>query len=257
MNFLKLFQQNAVLKITIENPPLNVLSRAVLHELVTVLDRVSTSSEIRVLVISGAGERFFSAGADVSEIGAVETTDEMREFIRNGQMTFHKIATLNKPVIASINGICFGGGLELAMACHIRIASENAKMALPEINFGLMPGYGGSQRLPRIVGAPRAAKMILTGEIIEAHEALKIGLVEKVVSQSDLLDNAMALADIIASKNEVTVRNDLRAIQEGLMLPIEDALQLERNLMLEVWDVTDAKQKTIEFIKKSSPRKGE
>ena len=180
--------------LTIDHPPANILNFAILDELEILLDQFQKDAKAKVTILTGAGERAFSAGADLNGIIGIKSPDDGEKIIRSVQKLFNKIENSDKPIIAAINNLCLGGGNELALACHIRIASERAKFGQPEINLGIIPGWGGTQRLPRLIGMPRARKLILTGDIISAKEAFDFGLVDEVVAHGHALDQALDLA---------------------------------------------------------------
>src|SRR4051794_15248798 len=182
-----------VARITLHNPPANVLNLSVLKELGEVLGDVEEDDYVRVVIVTGTG-RFFCAGADLNELAHLNSPHAGSEFALRGQSLFSRIERSEKPVVAAINGTCVGGGLELALACQIRLAAMGAVLGLPEIKLGLIPGFGGTQRLPRLVGSSKAAEMILTGESVSAEEAFRIGLVSHVVPPHELLVQAEAIA---------------------------------------------------------------
>jgi enoyl-CoA hydratase len=209
---LKLEFHNKTALVTINRPDkLNVLNSVVISELEDCFTSLKTNDSVDVVIITGSGEKSFVAGADISELNKLNMIDG-KEFAEKGQGVFNLIENFNKPVIASVNGFALGGGCELALACHIRIASTNAKFGQPEVNLGLIPGYGGSQRLTRLVNSGRAMELILTGDIIDADEAYRIGLVNKVYPLSDLMNKVFELADKISSKGQYAVRLSLKAI---------------------------------------------
>ena len=188
-----------VARITLHHPPANVLNLSVLKELEQVLIEVEEDEYVRVVIVTGTG-RFFCAGADLHELAHLTTVHGGAEFALRGQSLFSRIERSQKPVLVAINGTCLGGGLELALACHIRVAAAGALLGLPEIKLGLIPGFGGTQRLPRVVGGSKAAEMILTGESLSAEEALRIGLVSRVVPPQELLAQAEAIAALMTAR---------------------------------------------------------
>lgn len=200
----------AILTVGGENG-MNVLSSRMVAELHAVLDSLDADRETGAVIITGAGDKAFVSGADIAELRDMFIND-VQSYISRGQSLFLKMEELSKPVIAAINGFALGGGCELAMACDMRICSDNAKFGFPEVKLGIFPGYGGTQRLPRIVGKPRAMRMILTGDIITADEALEIGLVEQAVPQTGLMDEALALAEKITANAPLAVRYAKQAI---------------------------------------------
>jgi enoyl-CoA hydratase len=202
-----------VARIMLHNPPANVLNLSVLKELEQVLNEVEEDEYVRVVIVTGTG-RFFCAGADMNELTHLNTVHGGSEFAMRGQLLFSRIERSEKPVLAAINGTCVGGGLELALACHIRVAAAGAQLGLPEIKLGLIPGFGGTQRLPRVVGASKAAEMILTGESLSAEEALRIGLVSRVVPPHELVAQSEALAALITVRGKTAVEAALHAIRQ-------------------------------------------
>jgi enoyl-CoA hydratase len=206
---------DAIAVVTLNRPKvLNALNVALLRELDAALDALGADDAVRAVIITGAGEKAFAAGADISELAAVNGV-EGQALAARGQRVFGKLETLGKPVIAAINGFALGGGCEMALACTLRIASEGAKLGQPEVKLGIIPGYGGSQRLPRLVGKGAALKLILTGEMIGAAEALRIGLVEEVTPASELMPRAKALAATIAGMAPIAVRQCIAAVHAG------------------------------------------
>jgi len=205
--------QHQILTITINRPEkLNALNKNVIQELHDALADASHNKEVKVIIITGAGEKAFVAGADISEF-ANYTPEQGEELSRNGQkILFDYIENLNKPVIAAINGFALGGGLELALCCHVRVASSNAKMGLPELNLGVIPGYGGTQRLAQLIGKGKAMEMILTSDMVNAEEALKLNLVNHVTNKEELRDKANELASKMAAKSPVAIATAIRAV---------------------------------------------
>lgn len=205
--------QHQILTITINRPEkLNALNKNVIQELHDALADASHNKEVKVIIITGAGEKAFVAGADISEF-ANYTPEQGEELSRNGQkILFDYIENLNKPVIAAINGFALGGGLELALCCHVRVASSNAKMGLPELNLGVIPGYGGTQRLAQLIGKGKAMELILTSDMVNAEEALKLNLVNHVTDKEELLNKANELASKMAAKSPVALATAIRAV---------------------------------------------
>ena len=232
---------------------LNALNRALLEELDSALDYIASEDGIRALVITGAGTKAFVAGADIGEIAALEGLDDAREFSRFGQNIFNKIERLTIPVIMAINGYALGGGCELALSGDIRLASENAQLGQPEINLGVIPGYGGSQRLSRIIGRDRAKGLIFTGERIGAEDALRLGLVDRVVPQAELVIEATSLAVTLAGKAPRALALAKMAINDGASLPLDEALELEAELFGQAAATHDRKEGTSAFLDKRQP----
>ncbi len=212
--------------VTIDRPKaLNALSTEVLSELKTVFEQINDDPEVKVAILTGEGKAFV-AGADIAQMVAM-TGVEGQETIRNGSRIITYIESIDKPVIAAVNGFALGGGCELAMACDIRIASEKAKFGQPEVSLGIIPGFGGTQRLSRLVGKGMSKYMIMTGEYVDAQEALRIGLVEKVVSPEELMPTCEAIAKTIMSKAPIAIKAAKVAINSGIMLDINTAIALE------------------------------
>ena len=243
----------AVLTVTINRPKvLNALNAATLAELGGVIDEAQSDPAVRVVVITGAGEKAFVAGADINEL-AQQTPVGGRDHARHGQALFDRIEALGKPVIAAVNGFALGGGCELAMACTMRIAADTAQFGQPEINLGLIPGYAGSQRLPRLVGAGRALELLLTGNRISAEEAWRIGLVNKVVPAAQLAAEVRTLAQTLAAKPPVAVRYLLDAVRRGLEMSLRDAQDYEATLFGLVSTTDDMREGTRAFLEKRKP----
>ncbi|MEN9938183.1 MAG: hypothetical protein RLZZ387_4762 [Chloroflexota bacterium] len=228
----------------------NALSGAVIAEIFTALQAVERDDALRAVVITGAGERAFAAGADIGELRALPGADDARRFAEQTHEVGLFIARMRKPVIAAINGFALGGGLELAMSCDIRLAADSARMGQPEINLGIIPGWGGTQRLPRLVG-PSAAKLLcLTGDVVDAQEALRLGLVERVFPAAELMGAAMALARQIAAKPPLAVAAIKQAIARGLEMPLAEGCAYEAALFGAVTATEDAKEGTSAFLEK-------
>jgi enoyl-CoA hydratase len=231
---------------------LNALNSHVLTRLDQIFSALEDEEEVSVVIITGAGQKAFVAGADVKEIK--EAGDKRTELVRRGQKILSKIRNSSKVVIAAVNGFALGGGCELALACDLRIASENAKFGFPEVKLGLMAGYGGTQLLPRLAGVGRAKYVIFSGEMITAHEAYQFGLVEKVVSSDGLMEEVDGLARRIASNGPFAVRACKRAINRGVDLPLDDALKLEIDAYDGVARSMDAEEGLAAFLEKKPPR---
>jgi len=238
--------------VTINHPPANALNQATLQELEQAVDELEQNPLVKVIIVTGEG-RFFIAGADIKEFTQLNG-DNAQLLAEKGQRLFDKLEGLTKPVIAAINGACLGGGLELAMGCHIRLAAVEAKIGLPELNLGLIPGYGGTQRLPRLIGRGRATQMILTSEMIDGNEAYRLGLAEAVYPVEQLLAEAKKLAHTIAQKSSVTMKLALAAIHEGASLELEAGLKREAELFGEAFGTEDVKEGVAAFIEKRKPQ---
>jgi enoyl-CoA hydratase len=240
-------------KVILDRPKvLNALNRATFAELSSVFEELQADTEVRVVLLTGAGERAFAAGADIGELATAEP-GAGRAFALRGQAVFRKIETLNKPVIACVRGFELGGGCELALACTLRIAADDAKFGQPEVKLGVVPGYGGSQRLPRLVGPGAALKMLLTGAIIDAREAFRIGLVDEVVPAAELMQRAEALAGEMAAQAPLAIAETLRLVDEGLDLPLDLALLREADRFGHLCDTPDKAEGTSAFLEKRKP----
>jgi enoyl-CoA hydratase len=239
--------------LTIDHPPVNSFNSQVVTELEGAIDELLADDEVKAVIITGGGTNAFVAGADIPEIRDLfESADEAAaaEFGERGHRTFFKIERSPKPVIAAINGFCLGGGLELAMACHMRICSDRARLGQPEINLGIIPGWGGTQRLPRLVGKGKAIEMILTGDMITAQEAYRIGLVNKVVPAGAVLKEAQGLARKIVSKSKFPAAAALQAISQGLEVTIDEGLKIETQEFGKLTDTEDAREGVSAFLEK-------
>ena len=237
--------------VTLNRPSvLNALNADLLAELSSALAELERNEAVRSIVLTGSGTKAFAAGADIGELNALPGAVQGAEKARIGQAVTLQIERLNKPVIVAVNGFALGGGCELAMAGDIRIASENARFGQPEVNLGLIPGYGGSQRTTRLLGKGMAMYLCLSGEMIDAQEALRIGLVQKVVSQETLLDEAKRIAHVIGGKAPLAIASCKRAINGGAHLPIADALELEALEFGTLVNTGDFKEGTSAFLEK-------
>jgi len=243
-------RDGAVTTITINRPKvLNALNTATIDELRRAILELKADADIRVAILTGAGEKSFVAGADINEL-AVQTPTSGREHALAGQHVFDLIENMGKPVIAAINGFALGGGCELAMACTLRLAADSARLGQPEITLGLIPGYAGTQRLPRLVGRGRAMEMILTGAPVSADEAYRIGLVNRVVPAADLLGEAKKLAAQLASSAPIAMRYIINAVNKGYEMPFAEACQYEATLFGLVASTDDMREGTKAFLEK-------
>lgn len=243
-------KRNAIGYVTIHRPEkLNALNRTVMEELGDCFEILQKDNEVRVVILTGAGDRAFVAGADINEL-AVETAVAGKENASRGQRVLDLIENLGKPVIAAINGFALGGGCELAMACGLRIAAENARLGQPEVRLGLIPGYGGTQRLPRLVGKCLALEMLLTGEPVTAQEAYRIGLVNQVVPASELLATAEKLAMKIIANAPLAVKFALEAVNHGMEMSAAEGQFLEATLFGLCCTTADMKEGTRAFLEK-------
>jgi enoyl-CoA hydratase len=239
-----------IARITFNRPNvLNALNRKTVEELGDALNSARQDNSVRVVILTGAGEKAFVAGADINEL-SVRTPVDGTDFSLFGQEIIHRLETLGKPSIAAINGFALGGGCELAFACTMRIASKNAKLGQPEVKLGILPGYGGSQRLPRLCGKGAAHELILTGEMIPADEALRIGLVNRVVELAELLPTAEAIAKKIIANAPLAVKYAMEAIEHGMEMPQEEGLFLEATLFGLCCATEDMREGTRAFLEK-------
>src|SRR5688572_33172197 len=250
---LTLEREGPIAVLTINRPKvLNALNTPTIDELRRAVLDVKHETDVRVLIITGAGEKAFVAGADINEL-AVQTPADGKEHALRGQHVFDLIDNLGKPVIAAINGFALGGGCELALACTLRIAADTARLGQPEINLGVLPGYAGTQRLPRLVGKARAMELILTGAQISASEAERIGLVNRVVPAAVLLVEAKKLAAALARQAPIAVRYIIDAINRGLEMPFVEGCRFEATLFGLVASTEDMREGTRSFLEKRKP----
>ena len=238
---------------TMDNPPANALSPALRDEFIEKLKALSADNDVWVVIVTGAGEKFFAAGADIPTLLDLNRESGLAR-VRKSRKFYSAIANFEKPVIAAINGICLGGGLEVALACDIRVAADHAKLGLPEVNLGLIPGAGGTQRLPRAIGPGWANFLLFTGEAIPAQKALETGLVQAVVPATDLMEKAREIAEKINSKGPLAVRAAKRASSRGLQEPLEKGLDLENQAFADVCGTWDKNEGVSAFLEKRKPK---
>ncbi len=240
--------------VTVNRPDkLNALNARTIAELDAAFADLSTDDAVRGVLLTGAGEKAFVAGADIAEL-ATESPVGGKERAVRGQKVLERIENLGKPVVAAVNGFALGGGCELALACHVRVASENARLGTPEVKLGIMCGYGGTQRLSRLVGKGRALELLLTGEMVDAQEALRIGLVNRVVPQGKLLEEAEALLGKMIANGPISLRFTLDAVNAGLDMPLAEAQSFEATLFGLICTTEDMKEGTKAFIEKRKPQ---
>lgn len=255
---IKVERERSIVWITLNRPHrLNAFNDVLMEELSDILGVVDEDPSVRCVIITGEGDRSFSAGADITAFPKA-TPVTAAEFSRKGQKIFSKIEELSKPVIAAINGYALGGGLELALACDFRIAAEHAELGSPEINLGIIPGWGGTQRLVRIVGISNAKKLVMLGDRIKSDEALKMGLVDKVVPFDKLRDEAKALAQRLCEGPPVALKYAKHAINFGTQVPLDAGLRIEAGLMALLFSTGDVKRGIEAFMSRRKPEfKGE
>lgn len=247
---LLLERDGAVAVVTLNRPKvLNALNNQTLAELASCLAGLKADPEVRAIILTGAGEKSFVAGADINELAALSPV-EGQAHARRGQLIFDAIENLGKPVIAAINGFALGGGCELAMACTMRLAADTARFGQPEVNLGLIPGYAGSQRLPRLVGKGIALEILLTGDMVGAQRAYEIGLVNRVVPAAELMAEARKLAQALAAKAPIAVRFILDAVNQGLEAPFAVGQYLETSLFGTIASSEDMREGTKAFLEK-------
>jgi enoyl-CoA hydratase/carnithine racemase len=239
--------------LTINNPPMNAISREVAQQLDEAVVEIGKDDNIKAVVFSGEGRAFIS-GADIRMLKEVKDRHQARQVTSVLHGALNKIEALRKPVIAAVHGFCLGGGLEVALACHMRIAGEKAVFGVPEIKLGIYPGAGGTQRLPRVVGKAKGLEMILTGEFISAQEALQWGLVNKVVPQEKVQEAARALAEQIVSKGRLAVEYAMMVVTEGLKMDLQKGLDLEEEYFGILCETEDMQEGMAAFLEKRDPK---
>jgi enoyl-CoA hydratase len=254
-NNILVTREESVAIITFNQPKsLNALGHVTMEELSVAIDELESDDSVRCIILTGAGEKAFAAGADINELRALASATEGVDFAAWGQSILFKIENLSKPVVAAINGYALGGGCELAMACDIRVAAEHAKLGQPEVNLGIIPGWGGTQRLPRLVGKGRAKWLILTGDTISAQEALRIGLVDLIAAGEDLLDTAKDLARRIAGNAPLATSWAKRSINVGSETDLVTACAYEASQFGLICGTEDRTEGTSAFLEKRPPQ---
>ena len=253
-NFIKYEEEDSIAILTINRPKaLNALNSKVLDELNNSLDNINLS-KIKSLIITGAGEKSFVAGADISEMNTL-TKKEAEAFGKKGNDIFRKIEIFQIPVIAAVNGFALGGGCEISMSCDIRICSDNAIFGQPEVGLGITPGFGGTQRLPRLIGASMAKQIIFTGQNIKAEEALRIGLVNAIYPQNELLTEAKKLAKEISKNSAYAIKNSKKAVNEGLKVDVDEGIKIEEKYFGDCFETPDQKKRMENFLNKGNSKK--
>ena len=247
---LRVEREATVATVTLDRPEvLHALDAVMFDELELAFGELSTDPSVRVILLTGSGERAFAAGADIRALAGTDATSG-RAASERGQQVFLQIERCGKPVIACVNGVALGGGCELALACTFRIASDRAKLGLPELKLGLIPGYGGTQRLPRLIGRSAALRLMLTGAAVDAAEALRLGLVDEVAPAAELMARARALAESIAAMAPLAISALLQAVTRGDGLPIHDAMNVEAELFGELCGTADKREGLAAFLEK-------
>jgi enoyl-CoA hydratase len=253
MEYLKWSFEERIATITITRPPANALSSGLLKELSSVLDEIEHQDDVRVIVIHGEG-RFFSAGADIKEFTEVQSEEEFSQLGEYGQNLFERMEKFPKPIIAAIHGAALGGGLELAMACHFRLVTENAKLGLPELQLGLIPGFAGSQRLPKYVGTARAAEMLFTSDPISGSEAVQYGLANHAYPENELMENAFKIAGKIAKKSPVSIKAAIDLLNYAKTQEFYAGVKQEAKLFGHVFGSEDGQEGIQAFLEKREPQ---
>ncbi len=252
MNYenILLEKKTSIAYVTVNRPKvLNALNMATMEELRSAFTEIKDDREIRVVIMTGSGEKAFVAGADIGELSKHDAVSA-KEYTHRGQSVLDLIENLGKPVIACINGFALGGGCEIALACTMRLASENAKLGQPEVKLGIIPGYGGTQRLPRLVGKGIAMQLLLAGEMIGAQEALRIGLVNEVVAAAELIPRAEAIAQKVIANAPLAVQYAMEAVNKGMEMTLAEGLYLEAVLFGVACATEDKKEGTTAFLEK-------
>src|SRR3954468_12678674 len=250
MENVKLEQKNSIAYVTIDRPKvLNALNMATMQELWQVFSELKDDRQVRAVILTGGGEKAFVAGADINELAKNDPV-QAKAYTHKGQATLDLIENLGKPVIACINGFALGGGCEIAMACTMRLASENAKLGQPEVKLGIIPGYGGTQRLPRLVGVGLAMQILLTGEMITAQEAHRIGLVNEVMPAERLVPRAEEIAQKIAAMAPLAIQYCMEAVNQGMNMTLAEGLFLEATLFGMCCATEDKREGTTAFLEK-------
>lgn len=250
---VKLSREGSMVVVTLDRPPVNALTTTMIEDMGRTFDGLENDSEVGVIILTGAGNNAFCAGGDIQEMSTIEPAKAL-DVIRRGSEIFWKIEHCEKSVIAAINGFAMGAGLELAMACDVRVASDRARFSQPEVNLGMIPGYGGTQRLAHLVGKAKAKELIMTGRTIRADEALRMGLVNQVVPDGEELRAAKDMATQILSRAPLAVRASKKAINEGLEKPYRNGFITETQYFGQLLDSEDLKEGIRAFLEKRQPK---
>lgn len=250
--FFQVEVEDSLAILTIDHPPVNTLNPEILDQLDEIFNQLAQNPDIRVAILTGQGEKAFVAGADIKQFPELDEKAG-KALAAHGQEILNKISQLPFPVICAINGFALGAGCELSLACDIRIASKNAKFGLPEVGLGIIPGYGGTQRLAKLVGIGKAKELIFSGELISAEEAYRIGLVERLVPVGESLNSAKELANQIAKKGPIAVQKAKQAIEQGSSMSIQEGLKLEAMLFSQLCETEDKNEGARAFLEKRTP----
>ncbi|MGG1679164.1 enoyl-CoA hydratase/isomerase family protein [Neobacillus sp. NRS-1170] len=251
--YITVEKENNIAIVTLNRPPLNVLSKQVFHELHLAFQELKDDLGVVAVLVTGAGDKAFAAGADIKEFPQMMGNPNMKQNVRNSHIALNFIDEFPKPTIAVLNGLTFGGGCELALACDIRIAEDHAQIGLPEIKLGLFPGGGGTQRLPRLVGEAKAKELMFTGDPISAQEAEKIGLVNRIVPSGEGLTSAKELSKRISRHSLQALSRIKKSVDEGLNQSLTDGIELEAALFAEIFQTEDIKEGVQAFLEKRKP----
>jgi len=252
--YVKLTKEDRVAIITVDNPPVNMISQPVVTDLQSALEEAWTDDEVKAIVLTGGGQMVFVAGADINAILELKAPSDAKEIVMQVHELFQRIEKSSKPIIAAINGHCLGAGLEMAMACHMRIANNRAMFGHTEITLGIIPGFGGTQRLPRLVGKGKALELILTGDRITGGEAASIGLVNKAVPGTEVMKAAVGLAKKIASFGRPSITAAIEAVNEGLGVSLPEALEIEADKFSSLVETEDMREGLSAFLEKRQPK---
>lgn len=247
-------QDGPILTVTLNRPPMNPINRKMEAELRQMLGAEGVADSVRAIILTGGDARAFSAGADITEFAEIAAKGNRAEVIANAQQFMMRVEAHPKPIIAAINGYAFGGGCELAMACHLRVMAEDAQIALPEVRLGIVPAYGGTQMLPRLIGKSRALQMILLSERIGAQDALQFGFANRVAPKGKLMDVAREVAVVLATQAPLALSGVIRSVTQGMEMPVQEGLALEREMAAISQNSEDAAEGAAAFFEKREPQ---
>ncbi len=252
--YVKVSREDRVAIVTVDNPPVNMISRPVVNDLQSALEELWADDQVKAIVITGGGQMVFIAGADINAILELKTPAGAKDIVMEVHRLFQKIEESSKPIIAAINGHCLGAGNELAMACHMRIANNRAMFGQPEIGLGIIPGFGGTQRLSRLVGKGKALELILTGDRITGAEAASIGLVNKAVPGTEVIKTAVGLAKKISSYGRPAISAAVEAVNEGMRVSLAEGLEIEADKFSGLVETQDMREGLAAFLEKRQPK---